>query len=126
VSMPPLVIVIDDDHCMRNAAANLIASHGYRTEVYASAEQFIDQVWHSEASGLLIDMQLTGMSGIECARVLTSLGFSLPIILMTGGDDPMLRQQAIDLGCVAYLRKPLSPGLLMDALTDAVGKPRFD
>jgi FixJ family two-component response regulator len=108
---------------MGHAAANLIASHGYRTEVYASAEQFIDQVWHSEASGLLIDIQLTGMSGVECARVLTSLGFSLPIIFMTGGDDPMLRRQATELGCVAYLRKPLCPGLLMDAIADAVGRP---
>ena len=80
-------------------------------------------MWHSEASGLLIDMQLTGMSGIECARVLTSLGFSLSIIFMTGGDDPMLRQQAIGLGCVAYLRKPLSPALLMEAIADAVGRP---
>jgi CheY-like chemotaxis protein len=42
---------------------------------------------------------------------------------MTGGDDPMLRQQAIDLGCVAYLRKPLSPALLMEAIADAVGRP---
>jgi DNA-binding NtrC family response regulator len=45
-------------------------------------------------------------------------GLALPVILMTGDDDQTLRQQAMELGCVAYLRKPLCQRLLFEAITE--------
>jgi FixJ family two-component response regulator len=36
----PVVVIIDDDELVRQTVAHLISSEGYRTEVYASAEDF--------------------------------------------------------------------------------------
>ena len=90
-----------------------------------SAGDFIERVMESEASCLLADVHLENLSGIELTRHLTWLGLVLPVILMTGDDDQTLRQQAMELGCVAYLRKPLCQRLLFEAITEAVGRPRL-
>jgi two-component system response regulator FixJ len=95
----PVVVIIDDDDLVRQTVAHLISSEGYRTEVYASAEDFIERVMESEASCLLADVHLENLSGIELTRHLSWLGLVLPVILMTGDDDQTLRQQAMELGC---------------------------
>ena len=46
----PVVAIIDDDELVRQAVGDLISSEGYRTEAYASAENFIERVMESEAS----------------------------------------------------------------------------
>jgi FixJ family two-component response regulator len=76
----PVVAIIDDDGCVREAAAHLIASEGYRTEVYTSAKDFIDQVMESEASCLLSDVHMKELSGVELARHLSWLGLVLPVL----------------------------------------------
>jgi FixJ family two-component response regulator len=119
----PVVAIIDDDGSVRHAVARLVSSEGYRTEVYTSAEDFIDQVMDSEASCLLSDVHMKELSGVELARHLSCLGLVLPVILMTGSDDQTLRKEAMELGCIAYLRKPLCQRLLLEAIVEAVGPP---
>jgi FixJ family two-component response regulator len=68
-------------------------------------------------------VQLKDLSGIELWRHLDALGFSLPVIFMTGSDDPKVRTQAIALDCVAFLQKPLSQRILFDAIAAATGTP---
>jgi len=51
---------------------------------------------------------------------LTSSGSDLPVIFMTGIDNEATRQEAIDAGCVAYLRKPFLANLLIDAINSVV------
>ena len=121
----PVVAIIDDNELVRQAIAYLISSGGYGTEVYASAEDFIDRVMDSEASCLLADVHLKNLSGVELTRHLSWLGLVLPVILMTGADDQTLRRKALELGCVAYLRKPLCQRLLFEAITEAAGRPRL-
>jgi FixJ family two-component response regulator len=117
----PVVAIIDDDESVREAVAHLISSQGYRTEVYASAEDFIGHVMKSEASCVLADVHLKDLSGIELTRHLSWLGLALPVILMTAADAQSLRKQAMELGCIAYLRKPLCQRLLFEAITEGVG-----
>ena len=121
----PVVAIIDDDELVRQAVADLISCEGYRTEVYASAEDFIERVMESEASCLLSDVHMKDLSGVELTRHLSSLGLVLPVILMTGSDDQTIQREASELGCIAYLRKPLCQRLLFEAITEATGRPRL-
>ena len=56
--------------------------------------------------GLLLDLHLGGMSGLDLQRRLRSEGSTVPVIIITAFDDTRSREQAESLGCVAYLRKP--------------------
>ncbi len=116
----PVVALIDDDEMMREAVASLLISAAYRTEHYGSAEAFLAQAAKSEAACLIIDMQMGGMSGIELAQRLAKLNFGFPIIFLTASNDPRLHNQALELGCIAYLLKPAGPDQLLDAVALAL------
>ena len=119
-----VVAVIDDEPTVRGAIAALVASKGYRTEVYGSAEEFITRVTESEAACLVVDVQLGDLTGIELGHHLASLGYTFPMIFVTGADDHSLQKQAMVLGCIAYLRKPVASDQLLGAIAEAVGQPK--
>ena len=116
-----VVAILDDDRSIRDGVATLVAALGYRTEVYSSGEEFIDAAIKSEAGCLLVDIQLGDLSGVELVRHLLAMGFTFPVIFMTGSQDELVRKQATELGCVAYLLKPLPRNQLVDAITEAIG-----
>jgi CheY-like chemotaxis protein len=116
-----VVAVVDNDPGMLKAMRYLLHVLDYDTELYASGETFISSAAASQASCLLVDIQLGGMSGIELRRRLADSGFATPIIFMTGSDNNVILKEAIKAGCVALLRKPFPASLLMDAIDQALG-----
>ena len=115
------IAVVDDDPEIRDGLELLLSSYGYRTLVFASAKEFLSAAATAEPACLVLDIQLGDSSGIELGRRLSAMGCTLPIIFITGSQDKRLRRQAMALGCVAFLLKPLSADRLIEAITRAVG-----
>ncbi len=115
------IVIVDDDPVMRQALAVLLSALGYRVQSYASASEFFAVAATTEAACLILDIHLGAESGIELAQQLASSGFNFPIIFMTGSDDERLRRNALDVGAVAFLRKPFRVEDLMSALSKAIG-----
>jgi FixJ family two-component response regulator len=120
VEQQSVIAVVDDDSAMREALQRLLSSYGYRTELYSSAEEFLDAAIKSNAACLLVDVQLGDISGIELGRHLTAAGFKFPIIFMTASSDQEIHRQAIDFGCVAFFQKPFGANELIDAIRQAM------
>jgi len=116
-----IVAVVDDDPGMRKATANLLSASGYGTESFDSAEAFLNATAKSEATCLVVDVQLGDISGMELARRLAANGLKYPIIFMTALDDKRIQRQAEAVGAVAYLSKPFPPNLLIEAIIKAIG-----
>ena len=112
----PLVVVIEDDLASQKTLARVLRTGGYAAATYTSAEEFLSSPPHSPPIGLLLDVHLGGMSGLDLQRLLKEEGSVVPIILITAFDDPRGRQQAERLGCVAYLRKPCAAETILTLL----------
>jgi FixJ family two-component response regulator len=69
---------------------------------------------------LLLDIHLGGISGIELQRRLAASGSKCPVIFMTASDDEATHNEAMDAGCIAYLRKPFARQVLLNAIGKAV------
>jgi len=110
------VAVVEDDPSMLQGLNRLLSAHGFRVQTFASAELFLNDIANCEAECLLLDIHLSGISGIDLKRQLTASGSNLPVIFMTAIDTQITRQEAFDVGCVAYLRKPFLAKLLIDAI----------
>src|SRR5947209_5348897 len=110
------IAVIEDDPSMLQGLNRLLSAHGFRVERFTSAESFLDEVAGCEAKCLLVDIHLGGMSGIDLKRRLTSTGSHMPVIFMTALDSEATRLEAVEVGCVAYLKKPFLAKLLIDAI----------
>jgi len=115
------IAVVDDDPEIRDGLELLLSSYGYHTLVFASAKEFLSAAATAEPACLVLDIQLGDSSGIELGRRLSAMGCTLPIIFITGSQEERLRRQAMALGCVAFLLKPLSADRLIEAITTAVG-----
>jgi FixJ family two-component response regulator len=114
-----VVAVIDDDPAMRKAIERLLGAKGFDVEAFASAEAFLAGAAASEATCLVLDIHLGGMSGIELRRRLAESGSRLPVVFITALDDEATRKEAMEAGCVAFLRKPFLSHLLIDAIEKA-------
>jgi FixJ family two-component response regulator len=110
------IAIVDDNPSLLQGLSRLLSAHGFRVQTFASAELFLEDIAKCEADCLLLDIHLAGISGIDLQRRLTSSGTDLPVIFMTGIDNAATRQEAFDVGCVAYLRKPFLAKLLIDAI----------
>jgi len=122
---PSVIAVIDDDPELLEALDLMLSSCGYRPELFASAEEFLNVAATSGAACLVVDIQLGDISGVELGRQLLAKGFTFPIIFITGSRDELHRRQAIDLGCVAFLLKPFPSDRLIEAITSAIGSPQY-
>jgi FixJ family two-component response regulator len=116
---PILVAIVEDDPAMLRSIERLLAVYGFSTQSFSSAEAFLDQSASCEAKCLLLDIQLGGISGIELCRRLTVAGSELPVIFMTAVDNEETRRLAVELGCDSFLRKPIAPDVLIDAIEKA-------
>ena len=118
-AQPTVVIVVDDNSDFLKSAARLLTVHGFTVRTFNSAEALLDNRDVQTAACLLLDIHLGGISGIELQRRLAALGSKCPVIFMTAKDDDATRKEAADAGCIAYLRKPFAPQLLLDAIRKA-------
>jgi FixJ family two-component response regulator len=116
-----IVGIVDDNPRMREAIRRILSAFGYITYTFDSAEAFIKVAATSKANCLVVDIQLGDISGVELVRQLTESGFTFPVIFITDLDDETIRSQATQLGCVAYLRKPVSADRLIEAIVKASG-----
>src|SRR5262245_51732612 len=102
----PLVVVVEDDPASRKTLGRVLRAGGFDAVMYASAEEFLDELPDLLPVGVLLDLHLGGMSGLDLQRQLRGSGSQLPVAIITAFDDARSRRQAEELGCVAFLNKP--------------------
>ena len=86
----PQAHLVDDDEAIRDALSWLLKSRGIPSTTYASAEEFL-AAWTPELSGcVVLDMRMTGMTGLDCFECLQEKESKMPVIFLTGhGDVPL-------------------------------------
>ncbi len=117
-----ILAVVDDDPSMLRAVDDLLDAHGFATQAFASAEEFLNRGAATQVDCLLLDIHLGGMSGIELRRQLKASGSTLPVIFMTALDDDATCGEALRAGCIACLHKPFTARQLIDAIDSAAPK----
>jgi FixJ family two-component response regulator len=120
--MPPrqkIVAIVDDDAGFLEAIGRLLRARGFEVRSLPSAEAFLGSAARREADCLVLDIQLKGMSGLDLRDQLAASGSAMPVIFITGLEEEDIRQQALEAGCIDYLRKPFPAELLFAAIEKA-------
>ena len=97
----------------------LLQHHAYEPILFSSAQAFKSHTDFDRAACIILDINLHDGSGIELRHGLKAAWVSVPVIYMTGNEDPAVRKAALDSGCVAFLTKPFSAQALIEPLKKA-------
>ena len=117
------VSVVDDDISMREALRGLLKSAGFHSEVFASAEEFLDSGRLADTACLVLDVRMEGITGLELQEQLLASGWTIPIVFITAHGDEDVRSRALERGAIDFLQKPFDDEALLNAIARAVGPP---
>jgi len=114
------VLLVEDDDDSREALTEILAAEGYRV-VGASdgLEALARMIAGASPSVIVLDVMLPLMNGIEfllARRLRPDLG-SAPVILLSGMGDDLEGLRGGSFNVREFLRKPVDPGRLIDALS---------
>jgi FixJ family two-component response regulator len=113
------VYVVDDDDAMRDSLRWLLESAGYRVSSYSTAERFLAGYRRDHASCLVLDVRLSGITGLELQQELNRRGEGLPIIFITGHGDVPMAVEAVKNGAFHFLEKPFTDAQILRLIEDA-------
>jgi FixJ family two-component response regulator len=115
------VAVVDDDESVRKALQRLLRASDLDADTFASANDFLASLPHAPLPDcLVLDLQMPGTSGLDLQRQLTRAGPQVPVVVITGHDEPGMQARCLAAGASAYLRKPLEAGKLLAAIEAAI------
>jgi FixJ family two-component response regulator len=115
------VLLIEDDDSVRKALERLINTSGMECAAFASGESLLARGSVEDATCIVSDLKLPGMSGFELLAELRARGVVSPFIVITAHDTPGLREEAIQRGAAAYLAKPFRGTALIEAVNEVIG-----
>ena len=119
-----MIYVIDDDESVRKAFKRLLRSANFEAETFSSAEEFLKSQKPNKNSCIIIDIKMPRLTGFDLQRKLKAEGSRIPVIVISASDDAQVREQARELGAVAFFRKPIDDQALLDAITWAISGGR--
>jgi FixJ family two-component response regulator len=118
----PRVFVVDDDDSVRKSLSRLLRSTGFDNEVFESADAFLRRERYAGIGCIILDIRMPGLSGMDLQDELGKMGYSIPVIFITGHGSIPMGVQAMKKGAADFLAKPFDDLQLLEAVTNAIEK----
>ena len=116
------ILVIEDEHRIGLFLAKGLTAQGFEAVVSEDGEVGAFLATTEPFDVVLLDLGLPGADGFEVLGRLRSDVPSLPVILLTGRDDPAVRRRAYDRGAAAFVTKPLVSNDLRQAIEQVLAR----
>lgn len=112
--------IIDDDEAIRDALEWQFRTRGVPCRLWPSAEDFL-VAWHVNWKGcIVLDIRMSGMSGLECFDALLARDCRLPVIFITGHGDVPMAVGALKKGAFDFIEKPFNDNDLIEIVEKAL------
>ncbi len=105
---PPTVLLVDDDRFQHKIVAKILEAEHCRLVFAASAAEALEMMGEHRADLVLMDVQMSGMDGIEATRRLKAVpAFSqVPVIMITGKSEGTVVVDSLKAGAADFVVKP--------------------
>jgi FixJ family two-component response regulator len=116
------IAVVDDDASVRRALGRLLRAAESDTESYGSGSEFLQSFHEFQPQCVVLDLHMEDMNGLDVQRHLTRIGQGVPVIVITGHDNPQAQADCLALGARAYLPKPVNGSSLIATIECLVSR----
>lgn len=111
--------VVDDDSQFCSSIKFLFDTLRAKITVFANAPEFLLALVSLPPGGILLDMRMPQMNGIDFLRALSERGLHWPVVVLSGHGEIEVAVQAIKLGAMDFLEKPIDVAKLLGCLERA-------
>jgi two-component system response regulator MprA len=120
------VLVVDDDHAVREALRRTLALAGYEVQAAGDGGHALEQIASSPPDAVVLDVGIPGPDGLEVCRQVRRLGNRVPILILTARDAVSDRIDGLDVGADDYMAKPFDTGELKARLRALLRRANFE
>jgi putative two-component system response regulator len=113
---PVALLVVDDEEAIRNALRKFLAQQGYEVATAASGEEALEILQRQRITGMLLDVNMPGISGVELVPQIMELEPTIAILMLTAVNDATSAALCMQRGAFDYLLKPIDLGHLGRAI----------
>jgi DNA-binding response OmpR family regulator len=110
------ILVVDDDADIRQLLSDRLRAGGYQPCLAIDGLQALSAVRAESFGGMILDIGIGQIDGLEVLRQVRVWNQQLPIIMITASGSQELAIKAIGMGAQAYLLKPFDAGELQYAM----------
>jgi len=107
------IFIVDDDHSFGSSLQFMLQCRGMRVDWFESANAFLDSVPSGQKGIAIVDIHMSLFDGFSLFDQMKELGYTMPVILITGQTGPDTRDIAIERGALGFLQKPFLEKSLM-------------
>jgi DNA-binding response OmpR family regulator len=113
-----LIAVLDDEPQFGKALARLLKTHGFEVVTFTRGEEFLEACASRLPNCLLLDLHMPGLNGFEVLERIAAR--HVPVLVLTGHDQPGNAQRVRALGALDYFLKPVNGLQLLTAIRAAI------
>jgi len=107
------VLVVDDDMVVGHSINRVLTGQGYQVRETMSAMEALEALGHQRYDMVFTDIRMPGMDGLDMTARMKKNYPEMPVVVITGFGTEANEKQAHDLGVAGFLRKPLSPEMII-------------
>jgi len=111
-TVPPHVLVIDDDPAMRALIAEYLGDNDLRVTAVSTGDEMHSVLAEHAVDVVVLDLRLAGEDGMQLAKRLRETS-EIPIIIVSGRNEEADRVMGLELAADDYMTKPFSPRELL-------------
>jgi len=113
-NMPYKVLVVDDETSVRDLLNDLLKRENHVVQCTSSGEEALDLISKEDFDIILLDIKLSGMSGLDALKKIKEIKPNSAVIMTTGfGYNEDLISQSKESGCCGYIVKNMPTSEIM-------------
>lgn len=109
----PVVYVVDDDPGLNASFAALFRSVGLKAELFQHPQAFLDLPQINRPACVVLDVRLPGINGLEVLEQVGRIGWTVPVVMISGHADVVMAVRALHSGARDFLEKPVNDTILL-------------
>lgn len=115
------LLLVDDDATLRAVLTRALGRRGFAVRAAASGEEALVLARAHAPDCAVVDLKMSGMSGLALVPVLKALNPDMRLLVLTGYASIATAVEAIKLGATHYLAKPADADEIVAALGRSYG-----
>ncbi len=107
------LLYAEDEIAMSEAVTDILIYHNYIVDSVYNGNDALDYVLNDDYDGVILDIMMPGLSGLDVLREMRKRGINTPVLLLTAKSQIDDKIEGLDLGADDYLSKPFNMGELL-------------